>query len=437
MKLMLLSGGSGKRLWPLSNDSRSKQFLRVLPAPGGGSESMLQRLWRQVGEAGLRESAHILTGRDQAGMIAAQIGAAAPLILEPERRDTFAAILLAAAYAAGLPGAAPDETVVIMPIDPCVDGDFFRTLALLDSALAASRYPLVLVGVHPTHPSEKYGYIVIDEHAGEHTGGHTGPLRTVSRFTEKPSAAEAARLIGEGALWNCGVFAGRLSFYTGLLAERGLPADYAGLLRRYAGLPKISFDYEVAERLSSLAVLPYEGRWKDLGTWNTLTEEMRETVSGPGTVSADSIGTHIVNELDIPVKVLGASGLIVAASPDGILVADKEASPRIKEMLNEDAPPMYAERQWGWQRVLERGGSEEDRRATISRIAVHAGCTLPLRCEAQCEYVWVVTSGSGEAVLEKRVHPLGPGDALRLPPGMPHSLRTQGGIRLVETAFPL
>ncbi len=133
------------------------------------------------------------------------------------------------------------------------------------------------------------------------------------------------------ALWNTGIFAFKLDTVIGLLIEKGLPIQYDELLNRYSELPKISFDYEVVEKLNHIVALTYQGYWKDLGTWNTLTEEMATNVLGKGMISQDSENTHIVNELDIPVAALGLENIIIAASPDGILVTEKSASPRIKD----------------------------------------------------------------------------------------------------------
>ena len=187
MKLVLLSGGSGKRLWPLSNDSRSKQFLKVLAGPTGNPESMVQRVWRQLGDAGLTESSYLATGRGQVEMIQNQIDPGVPIIVEPERRDTFPAIALTATYLYSVEGVSPDEIVAILPVDPFVEGEFFTEILELENVLVSSGANLALIGVVPTHPSEKYGYIV-PESGSTFTPGQ--PLK-VSHFQEKPAEALA------------------------------------------------------------------------------------------------------------------------------------------------------------------------------------------------------------------------------------------------------
>ncbi|MDN4634691.1 sugar phosphate nucleotidyltransferase, partial [Sphingomonas sp. PsM26] len=158
--------------------------------------------------------------------------------------------------------------VAILPVDPYVDDQFFTRVQDLEEVVQNSNAQLALIGVTPTYPSSKYGYIVptVEKSGSEY--------RKVSRFTEKPSEKQAASLIEDGALWNCGVFAFKLGYVISILEEKGISTDYEALLKQYATLPKISFDYEVVEKTKDIVVLPYSGYWKDLGTWNTLTEEM-------------------------------------------------------------------------------------------------------------------------------------------------------------------
>lgn len=322
MRVILLSGGSGKRLWPLSNDTRSKQFLKLLHNEAGERESMVQRVWRQLIEAGLAESVHIATSQLQVDMLQNQLGSEVQLIVEPERRDTFPAIALASAYLHSVEQVNQEEVVVVLPVDPFVESRFFEKLIELEHIINDTTTDLALMGVVPTYPSEKYGYIVPEN--------KEYPLNymKLSHFIEKPSEELAKELIEHNALWNCGVFAFKLGFMLSKLKELGFVYDYEVFKETYHELPKISFDYQVVEKTKNIVVLPYDGKWKDLGTWNTLTEEMSSSILGNGFISKESDNTHLINELDIPVTVLGLSNVVVAASPDGILVSEKGASPR-------------------------------------------------------------------------------------------------------------
>ncbi len=160
MKIILLSGGSGKRLWPLSNDVRSKQFLKVVRGGDGKTESMLQRVYRQIKEAGHNGEITVATAVTQVESIKGQLGEAVSIVVEPERRNTFPAIALSAAYLYFEKNCPMEETVVVLPVDPYVGEEYFRMLHKLDAAVQAGAADIVLMGVAPTYPSEKYGYII-------------------------------------------------------------------------------------------------------------------------------------------------------------------------------------------------------------------------------------------------------------------------------------
>ncbi|WEZ07905.1 sugar phosphate nucleotidyltransferase [Priestia flexa] len=427
MKLVLLSGGSGKRLWPLSNDSRSKQFLKVLEDKESNLQSMVQRVWNQISNVGLAESTVIATGKSQEDMIKSQLDNQAGLIIEPCRRDTFPAIALAASYVYSVKESDLDEVVAILPVDPYVDDAFFSRVKDLETAVQDSGADLALIGVTPTYPSSKYGYIVPTVSQSE-----TDYL-PVQRFTEKPSEVAASALIQDGALWNCGVFAFKLGYVISILEEKGLPTQYEELLKQYATLPKISFDYEVVEKTQNIVALPYDGYWKDLGTWNTLTEEMATKQIGKGVISEDSENVHLINELDIPVTVLGGSNLVVAASPDGILVSDKEASPRIKELVGAfDNRPMYEERRWGWYKVLDYTKLEEDKEVLTKRIGVAAGKNLSYQLHDYRDEVWTIIKGEGEFILNDEIRTVKPGDVLQVQAGEKHAIRATTDLEIIE-----
>lgn len=426
MELVLLSGGSGKRLWPLSNDSRSKQFLKVLENETGQLESMVQRVWKQLHTVGLTDTAVIATSRSQVDMIQNQIGSEVPLITEPERRDTFPAIALAATYLYSIRGVSLNEVVTVLPVDPFVENRFFHKVKEIENVLNVSGAELALIGVKPTYPSAKYGYII------PKTKDQLSTYLKVNHFREKPTEKQAEKLIEQDALWNCGVFAFKLKFMISLLQQKGFPIQYESLLKQYNDLPEISFDYEVVEKAEHIVVLPYDGYWKDLGTWNTLTEEMATQTIGNGHISKDSTNTHVVNELDIPVKVLGISNAVVAAGPDGILVTDKEASPRIKEMVRDlDQRPMYEERRWGWYRVLDYT-KFDDREVLTKRIKVHKGKNLSYQYHAKRNEVWTIINGEGKFVLNEEIRRVKQGDVLRIPIKAKHGIKAITDLEFIE-----
>jgi len=333
MRIILLCGGAGKRLWPLSGDARSKLFLQLLPDGQGGRCSMLQRIWRQLRKTGMAEFACLAVVRDQETLLRRQLGDGLPVIVEPERRDTFPSVALSAAYLHSVLGAGREEVVCILPADTYTEDAFFRHVRHLEKTLTDTGAELALIGVKPSFPSGEYGYLVPAAGSGNTGSGNKPELVAIQSFVEKPDETRAKLLIGQHALWNCGVFAFRLGLMLEWLEKRDLPRDYAELSRRFSELPNTSFDYELAERSKSMVALVYEGMWKDLGTWQSLTGEMDRAVIGQGVVSEDARNVHVINELDIPVYVIGLSDVIVAISDEGILVADKRMSGKIKEMI--------------------------------------------------------------------------------------------------------
>ncbi|HEY0826814.1 MAG TPA: sugar phosphate nucleotidyltransferase [Bacilli bacterium] len=437
MKLILLSGGSGKRLWPLSNDSRSKQFLKVLINSNNELESMVQRVWGQLSAVGLKGNSYLATGKDQADMIYSQLGHDVNVVFEPERRDTFPAIALTATYLYSIVGVSLQEVITVLPADPFVENHFFHRIKDLETIIHQSGADIALMGVKPTTPSESYGYIVPrqDDEQGAQT------YRTVDHFREKPHEDQAKVLIKQDTLWNCGVFAFKLDYMIGLLIEKGLPIQYEEMLKKYKQLPKISFDYEVVEKTKHIVVAPFDGVWKDLGTWDTLTEHIQAQQIGSGIISADSENTHLINELEIPVTILGCSNLIVAVSPDGILVADKSASPRIKDLIkNNGQRPMYEERRWGWYKVLDYT-KKDDNEVLIKRICIFAGKNLSYQLHHKRSEAWTIILGEGELVLNDKFIHLKSGDIIQIPMRARHSIRAitdmeiievQRGIELVE-----
>ena len=426
MKLVLLSGGSGKRLWPLSNDARSKQFLRVLENEDREKVSMVQRVWRQLAVSGLAASSFIATSRSQIEMMKSQVGPDVPLIIEPERRDTFPAVALASAYLYSLKDAPLDETVVVLPVDPFVENRFFDTVRRLDGVLSRSGADLALIGVAPTYPSGKYGYIVIRPEADTAL-----EYRPVDHFREKPTESEAERLLEIGALWNCGVFAFRLRYMIEWLERNGWPIHYEELARQYQLLPKISFDYEVVEKSRRIVVVPYDGYWKDLGTWNTLTEEMPNRLIGKGRIADDCHNTHLINETDIPVAILGLSNVVVAASPDGILVTDKSASPRIKDFIDDNQTPMFEEREWGWVRVLDHQRYDDGRIVLTKRIGLQEGKNLGYRMYPNREEVWTIVRGEGEFVQNGNYMRVKAGNVLHIPTKTLHSVKALSDLEII------
>jgi len=419
MHIVLLSGGSGKRLWPLSNDIRSKQFIPFFRQSDGSRHSMAQRVCGQVRHAIPDARITIATSKSQVSVLRNQLGEAVDICVEPCRRDTFPAIALVSAYLHDVKGVDENEAVAVCPVDPYVEDGYFAAVHQLTQLVGTGAGELMLMGVEPTYPSEKYGYILPQN---KETVSH------VLSFREKPDVDAAQRYIDEGALWNSGVFAYCLGYV--LIRARQLLgcSDYEGLLAAYESLEKISFDYAVVEHETNVGVLRYGGAWKDLGTWNTLTEIMEETTLGDAVLDDGCRNTHVVNEMDVPVLVMGAQNLVVAASPEGILVADKAASSYMKPYVERISQPvMFAEKSWGSFRIID----VEEESLTI-KVTLNAGHAMNYHSHTHRHEIWTVVSGCGSVRLDGTERPAAAGDVIDIPAGMKHKISARERMVVIE-----
>lgn len=425
MQLILLSGGSGKRLWPLSNDTRSKQFLRLLKSPDGGLESMIQRVVRQIMESGLSASITFATSAVQSDSIINQLGEDHDIVTEPERRDTFPAIALASGYLSMEKGCGDDEVVVVMPCDVYTDSGYFETISRMTKAVESGAGDIVLMGIRPDCPSEKFGYIISDG---------VGDVMHVARFTEKPDHDKAVELLEHGAMWNGGVFAFRLGYMRRLVEKYVKASDFNALRGRYGELPKISFDYEVVEKAENVAVVPFAGKWKDLGTWNALTEELSDSHLGNVLMGEHNENTNVINELGLPLVCDGLKDVVVAASPDGILVCSKDRSEHIKDYVGELASrPMYGERSWGTYRILDCQTYPDGTESLTRTLTVKAGRGISYQPHNNKSVVWTIVDGEGEFVLDGERKTVREGDVLNIPVEHGYGLSaTASGLTLIE-----
>lgn len=419
MNIVLLSGGSGKRLWPLSNDIRSKQFIKIFQTPEGEYESMVQRVYRQIRKIDPEAKVTIATSRTQVSAIHNQLGEHVGISVEPCRRDTFPAIALASAYLHDVQGVSEEEAVVVCPVDPYVNEDYFEALKELGRLAGTGSASLVLMGIEPTYPSEKYGYIIPE---GKE------PVSRVSTFKEKPDAKTAEAYIQKGALWNGGVFAYKLKYVLDKARELLDYTDYQDLFGRYDTLQKISFDYAVVEAESNIEVMRFAGQWKDLGTWNTLTEAMEESSIGEAILNDSCENVHVINELDVPVLCMGLRDMVVSASPEGILVSDKEQSSYIKPYVDRiDQQIMFAEKSWGSFRVLD----VEDESMTI-KVTLNAGHRMNYHSHERRDEVWNVISGRGRSIVDGMEQPVKAGDVVTMQAGCRHTLIADTELKVIE-----
>ncbi|HAQ7393497.1 TPA: cupin domain-containing protein [Enterococcus faecium] len=419
MNIILLSGGSGRRLWPLSNDIRSKQFIKLFKDENGEYESMIQRVYRQITTVDPDAKVTIATSKSQASAIHNQLGDKASICVEPCRRDTFPAILLAAAYLHDELGVGDDESVAVCPVDPYVDNSYYEGVEALEKLVQQNTANLTLMGIAPTYPSEKYGYIIPES---------SNEVSTVKEFKEKPDKATAEKYLAQNAVWNAGVFA----FKLGYLLEKAHAMvdfeDYRDLYSKYETLTKISFDYAVVEKETSIQVMRYNGDWKDVGTWNMMAEVMADNIKGKAVMDDTCVNTQIVNELNIPILAMGCKDMVIAASGDGILISDKERSGYMKPYVEKiSTEVMFAEKCWGTYTVMD----VQEGSMTV-KVSMQAGQKLSYHYHNSRDEVWTVVAGQGKAIVDGMKQILRAGDVVTIAAGCKHTIEAVTNLDIIE-----
>ena len=419
MHIILLSGGSGKRLWPLSNDVRSKQFIKLFKNDNGKYESMVQRVYRQIQTVNSDMEVTIATSKSQVSAIRNQLGNKVSICLEPCRRDTFPAIALAAAYLKDVQGLSEEDCVAVCPVDPYVDNTYYQTVQKLEEIVNEGQSNLVLMGIEPTVPSEKYGYIIpMDKNE----------ISRVAKFTEKPDTETAKEYIKQGALWNAGVCAFKLGYLLNKAHELIDFVDYADLFKKYDTLTKISFDYAVVEKEPNIQVLRYAGQWKDVGTWNMMAEVMADKTKGDVILDDTCKDTNVVNELNIPILCMGCEDMVVAASEDGILVSKKERSGYMKPYVEKiDNPSMFAEKSWGTFTVIDN-----QKNSKTIKIEMKPNTEMSYHSHSYRSEIWNIISGTGKVCINGECKTVKAGDVVQIPVDARHSIKANEKMEIIE-----
>lgn len=419
MNIILLSGGSGQRLWPLSNSIRSKQFIKLFKNESLEYESMVQRVYRQIKAVDRDAKIMVATSKSQVSAIKNQLGEQVSICIEPYRRDTFPAIVLAVSKLYYEKRIRCDESIVICPVDPYVGNSYYETVCKLADLAEKGFANITLMGIEPNYPSEKYGYIIPE---------NKDKISKVSAYKEKPTIDMAKEYISKGALWNAGVFALKVDYLLRIAHER---IDYVGfeeLLNKYTDLPKISFDYAVVEKESNIQVVRYTGEWKDIGTWNMLSEVMTDKTKGNVILDKTCEKTNVINELDIPILCMGCKDMVIAASSDGILVADKEQSSYMKSYVEKIATDaMYAEKSWGTYTVID----VQENYMTI-KVLLNAEQQMKYHSHKHRDEIWSVVLGEGKVILDGDCQHVGVGDVIKIPHGCKHTIIAKTILHVIE-----
>ena len=425
MYYVLLSGGSGKRLWPLSSNARPKQYLKLVNKENNSMEScsMLQRVWEQLEDNGMDKNTVITASESQLELIHSQVKPKG-IVVEPEARDTFPAIMLSCAYLHSIMGADRDDYVAFLPVDPYTESKYFESVKQLENVVKKAGAEVGLLGVVPTFPATKYGYIL----PGEEKQGYV----EVKGFVEKPTEERAEELLGQEALWNCGVFCVKIGDILQKASAYGVAENYEKMCEQYHKFPKISFDYEVLQKADRLVAVKFDGFWKDLGTWDAMAEQMNTDTKGNVILNENCMDTQVINELEIPVAVMGARNMVVVASKDGILVADKNEVEKVKEFTASiDYKSKFEERRWGTLETLHE--SVSDGVSTLTRkIKIYEGMNSSYHFHQDRDEIWTVLSGTGELILEGNKMLLGPGKAICIRKNQRHAIKALDDFEYIE-----
>ncbi|WP_046866109.1 mannose-1-phosphate guanylyltransferase/mannose-6-phosphate isomerase [Microvirga massiliensis] len=441
---VLLSGGNGSRLWPLSRESYPKQFLRLM-----GRESLLQQAALRVKDPDLFEPLTVIGSEEHRFIIAEQTRvvdvATTPLILEPVGRNTAPAAAIAAL---GVAQVDPEALLLLMPADHLVqDSEAFR--ADVRRGMAAARAgKIVLFGVKPTAPATGFGYVRVDAAGGEEDGASR-----VAAFVEKPDLTRAEAYVASGQhYWNSGMFLASartllqafealapdiLSACRAALREIRSDLDFLRLDRdHFSRCPSISLDYAVIEKTERAALIPVSFDWADLGTWSAIwdieAKDDKANVTCGETHVRASTGCYVRSEGPV-VAALGVENLIIVATPDAVLVASKDHDQDVKQIVADLAAKGHSvatqnprvHRPWGFYQPVHDGD-----RFQVKRITVNPGAKLSLQKHYHRAEHWVVVNGTAIVRRDNEELLLRENESIFIPLGAVHRLENPGKVPL-------
>ena len=439
---VIMCGGSGTRMWPESRESLPKQFISLI-----GQRSTFQSIVSLVGDPAIFGPAVVITNVEYRFRVAEQlreIGAEAAILLEPDRRDSAAAVGAAAAWAAA---SDPKTVVAVLAADHVFeDGKQFAMLCAQACAVAAAG-EIVTFGVTPDHPATGYGYI----HPGAPLASDS-QVRRIERFVEKPDEKSARAFIEDGYLWNSGNFVFRADVMLEELqrfepeiaaaTEAAVSAARKDLTfvvldqASFAKAPKTSIDYAVMERTHKAVVLTADVGWSDVGEWSAVWRLSPRDADGNSlrgrAVAVDSSNVLVRSEEQLT-TVIGLKDVIVIATGDAVLVADRSQTDKVKklvERLKAQGHPEATEhrrnyRPWGYYQSIDQGS-----RYQVKRIVVRPGGSLSLQKHRHRAEHWVVVRGAAEVTLNGKIEHVHENELIYLPIGATHRLANPGKIDL-------
>lgn len=429
---LILCGGSGMRLWPRSREGLPKQFLALC-----GPRTLLQDTVARMGRVVPLERLRVVTGGQWEALVAHQAREVAGelpsgfVVQEPCARDTAPAIVLGA-RALREDGAREDDVLIVTPSDHIVQDPRAFATALDVAVRAARQGRMTTLGIVPVRPETGFGYI--------RPGRDMGEWREVEAFVEKPDLATAERYVAEGHLWNGGVFVSRFAQLEEELArlapELWAMAQSGRLREELEGIAPVSFDRAIMEHARSVAVVPLDAGWSDVGSWDALHDVLPrdgQDNATLGDVVLRGCSDCFVDSRDRLTVLDGVEGLIVVSSPDALFVGRRGASQQMRDVVRqlkdegrrEVGRAFEGSRPWGGWRILC-----EDPRHRVLRITVMPGRAIPMRTLRHRNEHWVVLKGTGRLTLSGDVRPIHEGEAASIPKDVPRELTNCGSIDL-------
>jgi mannose-1-phosphate guanylyltransferase/mannose-6-phosphate isomerase len=438
---VILVGGAGTRLWPASTEARPKPFLPLV-----SGKSTFDGTIERVGDRTVFAEPVIVANKEHGGLVADALdaaGAAGTILLEPEGRDTAAAIAAAALFVDGRDKGA---TLLILPADHLIADTSGFYAAVKSAAPAAAAGRIVVFGISPTGPATSYGYI----RPGEPLANMRG-VNSVAAFVEKPNAATAAKYVDAGYLWNSGNFmlstgtaieeftaqapdilAAAKAAVSGITGEREL---HRLAPEAFAAARRTSFDYAIMEKTKRAAVVAANFDWSDLGTWSSVWEAAGKDGAGNVTVGdvvlVGSSGTYVDSDRPL-IGVLGVNDLVVVASDNQVLVAPRGRADEVKQLvanLSFDKEREIAGRSfrpWGHYQSLDKGALHQ-----VKRIVVKPGGRLSLQKHKHRAEHWTVVRGTAEVTVGDEVKILNENESVYIPRGAVHRMANPGKIPMV------
>ena len=390
MKIVLLSGGKGKRLWPASTDDMPKQFMHIV-----GNESMLKKTYNLISNIYDETNIYISTCDEYKKQVLNELNNETKLILEPTGIGTFAAILNIAVYLTLVEKNESNTIVAVVPTDHDVDDGFYNVLETSKKRIKNAS-DICLIGIKPTYPATKFGYIIKKDNY-------------VDRFKEKPQLEEALNLYENDALWNSGIVVFKLGKVYEIAKKYCKFNTYNEFIKNYELLPHISFDKEVLEKEKNIALEISNSKWNDLGTWEVLAEKLS---------SSDEYNTNIINFEDKKIENNGVKDSIIVNSKNGVkLMPKNDNSIKFKK--------------WGYYLVLNNFDTDNTH-LKIKQLNIFPNKNISYQYHKHRKERWYILSGSGEVIIDGCINKIKTGDVIDVDIGKKHSVKADNLLQIIE-----